>query len=98
MIEDVIVDGLAAHRLARLITTDVITSPLREAVLDRVWPSREGDEPRVATLITCPWCVGVWCALVALVARKVAPTLWRDAAHVLAAASLAGGIEEWFSR
>jgi hypothetical protein len=46
---------LAAARLTRLVTEDIITEPLREwASIKPAW---------VYDLITCPWCIGFWISL-----------------------------------
>ncbi len=49
-----VVAALAVARLARLVTVDEITAPLRREVAKR------GDT--LAYFITCPWCVSVWIA------------------------------------
>jgi Protein of unknown function (DUF1360) len=64
-VEETIVIGLAAGRLARAISVDEITEPLRARV-DR-WaaasgPSR-GARQRVAEFVSCPVCVGWWTSL-----------------------------------
>ena len=43
---------LAVWRLARLITVDEITAPLRSRIANR------GDT--LAYLFSCPWCISVW--------------------------------------
>lgn len=48
----IVITLLAVWRLARLVTVDEITAPLRAAVAKR------GD--RFAYLISCPWCISVW--------------------------------------
>ena len=53
---DLIVDGLAVSRVARLVVDDEITRPAREAIAKK-WP----DSP-VVTLIGCRACVSVWTA------------------------------------
>jgi hypothetical protein len=92
-------DLLATYRLTRLATADVISEPARMAVLRRVGaqppPGEEDptaqevvesleDPPRLATLITCRWCAGVWIAAGVTAARLVAPTAWDVAARGLA--------------
>lgn len=84
---DLLVDGLAVHRLARLIVTDQIADPLRAramaAMHDRGW--EWGKE-----LLRCEWCVGVWVAGAVTAARVLAPRAWRPAARFLAVADVAG--------
>jgi hypothetical protein len=62
--------ALAVARVTGLITTDSITEDARDAVIG--WLD---DRPKtlgayLATLITCPWCAGMWVSLIA------APLVW----------------------
>jgi hypothetical protein len=92
-------DLLATYRLTRLATADVISEPVRMAVLRRVGaeppPGDEDptaqevveslqDPPRLATLVTCRWCAGMWIAAGVTAARLVAPRTWDVAARGLA--------------
>lgn len=65
-----IVYMLAVARVTGLITLDAITEDARHAIV--AWLD---DRPRtlgsyLATLIECPWCAGMWLALVA------SPLVW----------------------
>lgn len=71
-ISDVVVLGLATHKLARIITKDWVTSPLR-APFTRYQGSVGGGEVSeksrgtglrraVGDLLTCPWCIAPWVA------------------------------------
>lgn len=65
-----IVYALAVARVTGLITADTITEGVRDNLIE--WLD---DRPRtlgsfVATLITCPWCSGMWVSAVA------APMVW----------------------
>jgi len=94
-----VVDVLATYRLTRLATADVISEPVRMAVLRRTGatplPGQEDptaqevvesmkDPPRVATLITCRWCAGMWIAAAVTGARALAPRAWDPMARGLA--------------
>lgn len=46
--------------------------------------------PKVARLITCPWCAGVWIAGGVVIMRGIAPHAWSRAARVLAMSEAAG--------
>lgn len=81
---DLAVDGAAAYRLTRLVTTDTITAPLRDRIGDR-WPNSPLD-----VLVNCPWCTGVWVAAGVQAAALLAPRWWRPAARGLAIAAIAG--------
>lgn len=50
-----IVAGLATARVTRLITSDVITEPLRIAVIKRL-----DSGGRFAYLLVCDWCASVY--------------------------------------
>lgn len=68
-LEQVAVIALAADRLARAISIDDISEPLRDRV-DR-WAGRASSErqrrrrAKVAELVHCPVCVGWWTSLLA---------------------------------
>lgn len=94
-----LVDGLATYRLTRLATADVISEPIRMALLRRTGaeppPGHEDPTaqeivesldhpPRLATLITCRWCAGVWIAAGVTAVRLVAPKAWEPVARGLA--------------
>lgn len=51
------------------------------------------DPPKLAELLGCSWCLGVWCAAGVAVARRTAPRLWDPLARVLAASFVATVIE-----
>jgi hypothetical protein len=101
---DLLVDALATYRLTRLATADVISEPVRKAVLRRVGaeppPGSEDptaqevveslkDPPRLATLVTCRWCAGIWIAAGVAGARHAFPRAWAPAARGLALSAAA---------
>lgn len=65
-----LVYALAVARVTGLITTDSITEPIRDWITVRLddRPATLGEA--VSTLITCPWCAGMWVSLIA------APLVW----------------------
>lgn len=125
---DLFVDSIAAYRLTRFVTADVLTAGLRAKLIEGAYrrqarrehvtlseragqPIRqmrpsdwddlaisEGEcAPKLATLITCRWCAGVWIAAGVLVARRVAPRVWPVAARGLvisSASALVARIED----
>jgi hypothetical protein len=65
-----VIYALAVARVTGLITTDTITEEIRDNLI--TWLD---DRPKtlgryLATLITCPWCAGMWVSLIA------APLVW----------------------
>ena len=99
-----LVDALATYRLTRLATADVISEPVRMAVLRKTGaepPPGEDDPtaqevveslkdpPRLATLITCRWCAGMWIAAAVTAARLGAPKAWEPVSRGLALSACA---------
>jgi hypothetical protein len=98
------VDALATYRLVRLVTADVISEPVRMAVVRSVGADvpeeaealtaqevvEEMDvPPKLATLVTCRWCAGVWIAAGVTGARLLAPRAWEVASRGLALSAAA---------
>lgn len=49
-----------------------------------------GVVPRLATLVTCGACAGVWCAALVVAAGRVAPRAWEPVGRGLALSATAG--------
>ena len=90
---DVLLLGVATHKLARIVAKDRVTSPLRAPFVTFVRTSGAGEvEERsrgvgirraIGDLLTCPWCMAPWVAL-GLVATFVAkPRIGRALATLL---------------
>lgn len=60
-----LIAALATARVTRLITTDEITSEIRQALLRRL-----DDQSKLAYAITCNWCASIY------VAAATAPLVW----------------------
>lgn len=100
------IDALATARLTRLVTKDVLTKRPRAAIIRAAyrragrsehsgdpddWPVIDGDDtPKLAWLITCPWCASVYVAAGVVLVRHRAPRLWQPVAELLAASQVAG--------
>jgi hypothetical protein len=82
-VDDLIVDGLAAARITRLVTTDTFppAKALREA-----WVRKFGQGSSLADLIECGWCAGFWIAAGCRAARRLVPGWWGPVAEVFAVA------------
>lgn len=119
-----LIDALAAHRLTRLVTTDVLTQRMRDGVImyalnhhttldveaefqeAGLITDREGDPqdlvqrmshpPKLAELVTCRWCAGMWVALgIVLVGRRLPGWRWLSEALALSsAAALLAAVED----
>jgi len=98
------VDMLATYRLTRLATTDAISETVRLSILRRVGVKPDdgdpdpsavelvdamSDPPRLASLVTCRWCAGVWIAAGVTLARNAIPELWEPVGRGLALSSAA---------
>jgi hypothetical protein len=67
-LEEVVVIALAAQRLARAISTDEITAPLRDRLDTWAASAKRGRATgvvagRLADLVRCPVCTGWWTSL-----------------------------------
>lgn len=62
--------ALAVARVTGLIVADSITEPIRDRIIARLDDTPGSAGEWVATLITCPWCAGMWVSLAA------APLVW----------------------
>lgn len=54
----------------------------------------DDDPPKLAFLVTCPWCAGMWVSLGVVVLDAVAPRPWRHLRRALAMSAAAGLIAE----
>lgn len=55
------------------------------------------NPPKLAVLLTCRWCAGVWVAGAVVAARTIAPRAWRPLGQAMALASagaLLAGLED----
>jgi hypothetical protein len=67
---DVLLVGVATFKLSRIVSKEVVTTPLRAAFTRfeqfagegevNEQPRGEGDRRSVGELLTCPFCVGMW--------------------------------------
>lgn len=63
--------ALATYRLMKLVKDDYITEPLRETITDRFG---EPDDSKVAYLVTCPWCLGLYAGALVAGANTMFPS------------------------
>src|SRR3989344_7687284 len=70
---DFLLMTLAIFRLVRLFTYDAITTFIREWFAGAHPESFRGS---LGTLINCPWCTGLWFALVVVFAYFATPIAW----------------------
>lgn len=111
-----VTDALAAYRLTKLVTDDVLTAELRDAAVLRAygragrgltvdgtepypgqWADAVGndsDPPKLAVLVTCPWCASFWLGLLVVAFRRLVPRAWGPLADALAFSAAAGLVAE----
>jgi Protein of unknown function (DUF1360) len=92
---DVLLGGVATHKISRLIAKDKVTQPLRapftenprEAGPSEVDEEAAGDGPRRALgeLLACPYCIGMWVASGLIFGLALAPRVTRLVAAVFTA-------------
>jgi hypothetical protein len=96
---DVLLLGVAAHKLSRVITRDRVTSPLRAPFAEyqgaasgsevNERPRGQGARLAVGELLTCPYCVSQWVAALLGVGLLRWPRLTRFVAAVFSVTALA---------
>lgn len=66
--------SLAVFRVTRLIIEDTILEPLREKTVFKLHPT----DSKIRELFACPWCVGFWLSVLAVLMFWAWPvvTLW----------------------
>ncbi len=72
-LEELFVMSLAVFRLTRLTTYDLVTKFIRDAV------GKARPDTFVGTfsqLLNCPWCTGLWWALIIVFAYYMTPLSW----------------------
>jgi Protein of unknown function (DUF1360) len=96
---DVVLVGVASHKLSRVITKDKITSFLRAPFTEYQAPGGPGEveeRPRgsgarraVGELLICPYCLGLWLSGGMHVGLIYAPRLTRTVASTFTALTIA---------
>ena len=100
---DVLLVGLATHRLARLVTKDRVSTPLRAPFTRYEGPAGPGEvnEQPVGTgwrrsvgeLLSCPFCIAVWLATASWFGLQLAPRLTRSALRAAGAVAIADALQ-----
>lgn len=84
---DLVVDGLACFRLVKLVRDDMITEPVRRAVIAQQGPP---DRSKVSYLLHCPWCLSVYFGAALSLGRRRWPRATDVAARTFALSALTG--------
>lgn len=95
---DLLLLGVATHKLSRIIALDRVTSPLRAPFTEYVEPAGQseikekvrgtGMRRAVGDLLTCPWCLSPWVAAGLAFGLVFQPRATRIVAGVFAAATV----------
>lgn len=103
-VADILLIGIATHKLARIAALDEVTSPIRAPFAAYAGegnaPSELSEHPRgkgvqqaIGTLLTCPYCLAPWIGVAALAGLKMAPKLTRTVAALFAITA----ISDWLN-
>jgi hypothetical protein len=101
---DVLVGGVATHKLSRLITKGSVTSPMRAPFTEfeaPAGPAEHHDRPRgtsgvrhtIGELLTCPFCVAVWLGTAYVFALAFVPRLTRAVAAVFSVVAISDWLQ-----
>lgn len=61
------------------------------------YAAEDREAPKLAVLVTCRWCAGMWVSLAVVIARRLFPRAWPPLAKALAfsaGAALLAGLED----
>jgi hypothetical protein len=95
---DLLLAGVATHKLSRLIAKDRVTAPLRAPFTEfegKGGPGEVEEKPRggglrraIGELLVCPFCMGQWVATGILAGLTVAPRATRFVCSIFAAVTI----------
>jgi hypothetical protein len=104
--QDLLVVGMATHKLSRTITRERVTAPVRAPFTERSGDTSSGqvhETPRggelrraIGYLVTCPYCVGPWVAGSLVCGLVAAPSATRLMSSVFAAVTVADFLHQGF--
>jgi uncharacterized protein DUF1360 len=97
-LRDVLLVGIATHKLSRTITRDRVTAPVRAPFTKIAGPGPHGEVTEkargrglrraIGDLLTCPYCTGPWVAGALVCGLVAAPRTTRLVASVFSAVAL----------
>src|SRR5215208_517763 len=95
---DLLLAGVATHKLSRIIAKDRVTAPLRAPFTEfegEGGPGEVEERPRgtglrraIGELLFCPFCLGQWVATAVLAGLAVVPRLTRFVCSIFAAETI----------
>jgi hypothetical protein len=107
-LSDLLVLGLAAQKISRVVTKDRVTSPLRAPFTKYEGSTGAGEveeDPRgtglrkaIGELITCPYCLGTWVASGLIYGFVFNPRITRIVASIFAVSSAADFAQHGYAK
>ncbi len=107
-LSDLLLLGLAAQKISRVVTKDRVTSPLRAPFAKYEGSAGAGEveeEPRgtglrkaIGELITCPYCLGTWVASGLIYGFVFNPRITRIVASIFAVSSVADFAQHGYAK
>ncbi|MBA2623871.1 MAG: DUF1360 domain-containing protein [Chthoniobacterales bacterium] len=105
---DLILLGLATHKLSRIVTKDLVTSPFRapfvkfkkSAGAGEVEEEARGEglQEAVGDLISCPYCIAPWVASILVFAHTRAPRATRLVCSVFCVTAASDFLNQLYGR
>jgi hypothetical protein len=106
-IRDLLQTGIATNRIARVITRDRVTMPLRRPFAEytgRAGPNEVSERPRgrglrraIGSLITCPFCAAPWIAAASLGALLFRPRITRFVQAIFVCVTVSDFVQQLYS-
>ena len=104
---DVVLLGVATHKLSRLVAKDTVTAPLRAPFTEFAGPQGQGElheEVRghglrhtIGELLTCPFCLAQWMATGFAAGLVFAPRATRLVAATFSAVALSDALQNIYA-
>ena len=104
--KDVVLLGVATHKLSMLVAQDAVTSPLRAPfteLQEKESPKSVDEKPRgqglrrsIGELVTCKFCVGQWVASFFTYGLVFAPAVTRLVASIFAIVALSDHLHQTY--
>ena len=104
--KDIVLLGVATHKLSMMVANDAVTSPLRAPfteLQEKQSPKSVDEEPRgqgfrraFGELLTCKFCLGTWMAASMTYGLVLAPRVTRLFASVFAIVTLADHLHQTY--
>lgn len=99
--------AVATHKLARIVTKDWVTSPLRAPFVEYQESAGSGEVVEKARgtglrralgdLLTCPWCIGPWVAGALFAGFTAAPRATRTLATIFSAVAVSDSLHQIYA-